>query len=178
MYICYHIYMYTFTAALIGRVCTPSYSTCTLPCLFVWPCLLLSFFLLISHLKTCICISLSLHVFVLCSAYWSDAVLHTHGGGESHTIALTDARVSQVREREDYLFCFKYRLCNKTWCLFFWPCLLLSFFLLISHLKTCIYMVALPCLFVWSCLLLSFFLLISHLKTCTQKISREAITMS
>ena len=36
--------------------CVDLYWVCcvALPCLFVWPCLLLSFFLLISHLKTCI----------------------------------------------------------------------------------------------------------------------------
>ena len=44
------VYMYTF---FLGKV-TAWVCCVALPCLFVWPCLLLSFFLLISHLKTCI----------------------------------------------------------------------------------------------------------------------------
>ena len=39
--------------------------------------------------------------------------------------------------------------------------------ILITYVHVHVCCVALPCLFVWSCLLLSFFLLISHLKTCT-----------
>ena len=103
--------------------------------LFVCLTLLASFFLLISHLKTCIYVYVSVYLY-----YYGYSHPHLHAELKicirnlslfvvSYTISNTQFILGKVTAL-GVLCCFTLFVCLT---------LLASFFLLISHLKTCIY---------------------------------------